>query len=62
MAAAEKLTVRVYDVHEFPGHIACDKRSRSEIVVPILRNGEVCMTLRVLGQVRELLEWQWADG
>ncbi len=35
--AAEKLqTLRVADVHEFPGHIACDAASRSELVVPLL--------------------------
>ncbi|HEY5611476.1 MAG TPA: GAF domain-containing protein [Thermoanaerobaculia bacterium] len=34
-AAAEKRTVIVPDVLEFPGHIACDSRSRSEIVVPV---------------------------
>lgn len=34
-AAAEKRTVIVEDVNEFPGHIACDPRSRSEIVVPV---------------------------
>ncbi|KAL4884222.1 GAF domain nucleotide-binding protein [Aspergillus karnatakaensis] len=40
-AAAEKReTVLVPDVHEFPGHIACDASSRSEIVVPILAEGE----------------------
>lgn len=31
----------VADVHEFPGHIACDPDSRSEIVIPIHKNGEV---------------------
>ena len=35
-AAAERRTVVVDDVHAFPGHIACDGRSRSEIVVPVL--------------------------
>jgi L-methionine (R)-S-oxide reductase len=35
-AAAEKRTVVVADVHEFPGHITCDPRSRSEIVVPVV--------------------------
>ena len=35
-AAAERRTVVVEDVHAFPGHIACDGRSRSEIVVPVL--------------------------
>ncbi|KAJ5334736.1 uncharacterized protein N7506_004417 [Penicillium brevicompactum] len=40
-AAAKRETVVVPDVEEFPGHIACDAESRSEIVVPILVNGEV---------------------
>ena len=35
-AAAERRTVIVADVNDFPGHIACDARSRSEIVVPIM--------------------------
>jgi L-methionine (R)-S-oxide reductase len=35
-AAAERRTVIVADVAQFPGHIACDARSRSEIVVPVL--------------------------
>ncbi|HEU4523153.1 MAG TPA: GAF domain-containing protein [Thermoanaerobaculia bacterium] len=34
-AAAEKRTIIVADVHQFPGHIACDPNSRSEIVVPV---------------------------
>jgi GAF domain-containing protein len=34
-AAADRRTVVVPDVHAFPGHIACDARSRSEIVVPV---------------------------
>ena len=36
-AAAERRTLVVPDVHEFPGHIACDARSRSEIVLPMTR-------------------------
>ena len=40
-AAAENRTVRVQNVHEFPGHIACDNASRSEIVVPLRQNGKV---------------------
>ena len=35
-AAAERTTQVVEDVHAFPGHIACDSRSNSEIVVPVL--------------------------
>jgi GAF domain-containing protein len=38
-AAATRETVVVPDVHEFPGHIACDAASRSEIVIPLVRNG-----------------------
>jgi len=40
-AAQRRETVIVRDVHEFPGHIACDAASNSEIVVPIIRNGEL---------------------
>jgi L-methionine (R)-S-oxide reductase len=40
-AAALKATQLVADVHAFPGHIACDAASRSELVVPVLRAGEV---------------------
>ncbi|MBL0219686.1 MAG: GAF domain-containing protein [Myxococcales bacterium] len=44
-AAAERRTLIVADVEQFPGHIACDAGSRSEIVVPILRGGEVVAVL-----------------
>jgi GAF domain-containing protein len=40
-AAAERRTVVVRDVHEFPGHIACDAASRSEVVVPIVADGRL---------------------
>jgi GAF domain-containing protein len=40
-AAALRTIQRVADVHAFPGHIACDPDSRSELVVPVLRGGEV---------------------
>lgn len=38
-AVAENATQRVPDVHAFPGHIACDSASNSEIVIPIHANG-----------------------
>jgi GAF domain-containing protein len=44
-AAAERRTVVVPDVMAFPGHIACDAGSRSEIVVPVVRGGEVVAVL-----------------
>lgn len=40
-AAAEGKTQRVDNVHEFPGHIACDSVSNSEIVLPLYRGGEL---------------------
>ncbi|MBO4563587.1 MAG: GAF domain-containing protein [Clostridia bacterium] len=40
-AAAEDRTIVVSDVHEFPGHIACDCASNSEIVIPLHRDGRV---------------------
>ena len=43
----EKRTIVVEDVEEFPGHIACSSASRSEIVVPIFRDGEVVAELDI---------------
>ena len=40
-AVAEDKTQLVYDVHQFPGHIACDSASNCEIVIPIHVNGEI---------------------
>ena len=40
-AVAEDATQLVPDVHEFPGHIACDSASNSEIVIPIHSGGEI---------------------
>jgi L-methionine (R)-S-oxide reductase len=40
-AAARRETILVEDVHAFPGHIACDSASNSEIVIPLLRGGEL---------------------
>ena len=47
-AAAATLEVqRVEDVHAFPGHIACDSASNSEIVVPIVRDGQLLAVLDI---------------
>src|SRR5688500_1650377 len=40
-AAASGVSQLVADVHAFPGHIACDAASRSELVVPVIRDGAV---------------------
>ena len=41
VAAAQRETVIVPNVHEFPGHIACDSASNSEIVVPLQKDGRL---------------------
>ena len=46
-AWAEKKTIVVPDVEQFPGHIACSSESRSEIVVPIFKDGEVWAELDI---------------
>ncbi|WP_018394169.1 GAF domain-containing protein [Bacillus sp. 37MA] len=46
-AAFEQKTIRVADVNEFPGHIACDAASRSEIVVPLVKDGELIGVLDI---------------
>jgi GAF domain-containing protein len=43
----ERRTVVVPDVEQFPGHIACSAASRSEIVVPVVRNGEITAVLDI---------------
>ena len=46
-AVAENATQLVDDVHQFPGHIACDCASNSEIVVPLRRDGKVIGVLDI---------------
>lgn len=46
-AAQQLKTLRIDDVHEFDGHIACDIASNSEIVVPLLRDGQLVGVLDI---------------
>ena len=46
-AAQTRQVQRVEDVHAFPGHIACDSASNSEIVVPLIRDGELIGVLDI---------------
>ena len=46
-AAATREVQLIEDVHAFPGHIACDAASASEIVVPIIRDGELIAVLDI---------------
>lgn len=61
-AAAERRTVVVPDVHAFPGHIACDAASCSEIVVPLIRDGKLLGVLDLDSPVRGRFDQQDADG
>lgn len=44
-AAVSGETQRIADVHAFPGHIACDAESRSELVIPVKNNGQIIAVL-----------------
>ena len=46
-AAKSRKVQRIEDVHAFPGHIACDSASNSEIVVPLIRGGELLGVLDI---------------
>ena len=46
-AAKDAHTLRVADVHDFPGHISCDPVSKSEIVVPLIIDGDVIAVLDI---------------
>ncbi|MFJ7744394.1 GAF domain-containing protein [Peribacillus sp. NPDC097295] len=46
-SAAERKTMRVEDVHKFPGHIACDAATRSEIVIPLIKDGNLIGVLDI---------------
>lgn len=46
-AAQKKETVRVEDVNQFPGHIACDAASQSEIVVPLIKGDQLIGVLDI---------------
>ncbi|MFP3892299.1 GAF domain-containing protein [Exiguobacterium indicum] len=46
-SAAEQTTQRIEDVHQFPGHIACDAASNSEIVIPLVKDGQTIGVLDI---------------
>jgi len=46
-AAATKTSQLIEDVHQFPGHIACDSASNSEVIVPIFKDGQVVGVLDI---------------
>ena len=46
-SAAERKTFRIADVHKFPGHIACDAASQSEIVIPLIKDDTIIGVLDI---------------
>ena len=61
-AAAERRTLRVSDVHSFAGHIACDAASRSELVVPLLRDERLLGVLDIDSPVTDRFSAADQDG
>ena len=61
-AAARRETIVVTDVHAFPGHIACDSASNSEVVVPLVRDGELLGVLDLDSPRRERFDADDARG
>ena len=64
-AALQRQTLVVPDVHLFAGHIACDSGSNSEIVIPLLRGGELLGVLDIdsprLARFDEVLDFEWSN-
>lgn len=63
-AAAEKRTYVVEDVHAFPGHIACDARSQSEIVVPLIQDGKLIGVLDIDSPIKNRfheIDQEWLE-
>ena len=61
-AAQQRQTILVDNVHEFPGHIACDSESNSEIVLPLVKNGELLGVLDLDSPVLGRFDEQDARG
>lgn len=61
-AAAARRTLLVEDVHEFPGHIACDSASNSEVVVPVIAAGTLLGVLDLDSPLRGRFDTADAQG
>lgn len=61
-AAATDQVQRIADVHQFPGHIACDSASRSEIVIPLHRNGTVIGVLDIDSPIENRFQEEDEEG
>lgn len=61
-AVQKDKTMLVSDVHEFPGHIACDSASNSEIVVPIHQDGEIVGVLDIDSPIKNRFTKEDQEG
>lgn len=61
-AVSERKTQLVPDVHEFPGHIACDSESRSEIVVPMDIKGDIVAVLDIDSPIKGRFDQMDQEG
>lgn len=61
-AVSEDATQRVNDVHQFPGHIACDANSKSEIVIPIHVNDKIIGVLDIDAPIKDRFTWDDQEG
>lgn len=61
-AALERRTLIVPDVHAFPGHIACDAASRSELVLPLVKDGQLLGVLDLDSPLLQRFDQLDADG
>lgn len=61
-AVSEDATQRVSDVHQFPGHIACDANSKSEIVIPIHVNDKIIGVLDIYAPIKDRFTWDDQEG
>ncbi|MGX0514405.1 GAF domain-containing protein [Staphylococcus capitis] len=61
-AVSEDATQRVSDVHQFPGHIACDANSKSEIVIPIHVNDKIIGVLDIGAPIKDRFTWDDQEG
>ncbi|MBQ1401389.1 MAG: GAF domain-containing protein [Firmicutes bacterium] len=61
-AVKEDRTIRVPDVHQFPGHIACDSASESEIVIPIHSGGRIVGVLDIDSPFKERFSEEDEEG
>ena len=61
-SAADRKTLRIADVHQFPGHIACDAASESEIVIPLIKDGTIIGVLDIDSPVKNRFDEEDQHG